>query len=470
MNNNLPVTPNLPTVPRLDDKTLERYLTTLTEGIRNAYGWLSRWPPGNGMNVCNVKDFGAKGNGIQDDLPAINMAIDSLGLSGGIVYFPPGTYLIGSTLYIGNAVPPYGSTRHNVTLCGAGMGMPTQAVLTYRACTTIKWGGAAGGTMIHSGGPVVGNQILDLVLDGNDTAAILYDSFRSFSERLSRVQGRRWKAGFAFKMRANSATIIEGGGAPTENVWEQVELLDPYECVSAPFSNGLSIGEGATGSVSECTWIRCNFMRQNHVDAEALRLHWCDHLAFYHCFMSKPTGAPVTGRAITIDPVGDGSWDPLNIDFFASPLWGGIYLDEAVKTYPRVQPYLSALRFWPYYTVDGQQLPPIGANSTILPTHLVGGVADDGVALGWSYGQRGSVASAASIEPPTRWFRVTGTTAVDTIVDRQNWAASVHDIYLCPTTGFSTTTAGNILEARALTAGRWYHLIFETLVGWQFVD
>ncbi|MBO4528981.1 MAG: glycoside hydrolase family 28 protein, partial [Victivallales bacterium] len=43
----------------------------------------------------NVRDFGAVGDGITKDTAAIQKAIDA----GGIVRFPPGTYLSG-TLYL----------------------------------------------------------------------------------------------------------------------------------------------------------------------------------------------------------------------------------------------------------------------------------------------------------------------------------------------------------------------------------
>ncbi|WDM22651.1 glycosyl hydrolase family 28-related protein [Paenibacillus polymyxa] len=62
--------------------------------------------------ILNVMDFGAKGDGITDDTLSIQTAINYCAqMGGGIVYLPPGTYLISSTLQIKSS---------NVTLCGSG--------------------------------------------------------------------------------------------------------------------------------------------------------------------------------------------------------------------------------------------------------------------------------------------------------------------------------------------------------------
>jgi hypothetical protein len=51
-------------------------------------------PPG---QSCNVRDFGAKGDGVALDTRAINSAIDKCGAAGGgTVYLPPGAYLSGT--------------------------------------------------------------------------------------------------------------------------------------------------------------------------------------------------------------------------------------------------------------------------------------------------------------------------------------------------------------------------------------
>jgi Pectate lyase superfamily protein len=61
----------------------------------------------------SVKDFGATGNGTTDDTTSINSAIAAISnLGGGVVYFPPGTYLCGE-LQI---------TSSSVKLRGAGHG------------------------------------------------------------------------------------------------------------------------------------------------------------------------------------------------------------------------------------------------------------------------------------------------------------------------------------------------------------
>lgn len=56
-----------------------------------------------GGQVYNVKTFGAKGDGLTDEVPAIQSAINAcIAASGGTVFFPPGTYLLNSYTSNGN--------------------------------------------------------------------------------------------------------------------------------------------------------------------------------------------------------------------------------------------------------------------------------------------------------------------------------------------------------------------------------
>jgi polygalacturonase len=54
-----------------------------------------------GGKVTNVKEFGAKGDGIKNDSPAVQAAIQAVADGGGKIYFPTGTYIV-SDLVIKN--------------------------------------------------------------------------------------------------------------------------------------------------------------------------------------------------------------------------------------------------------------------------------------------------------------------------------------------------------------------------------
>ena len=50
-----------------------------------------------GVTVCDVRDYGASGNGKTKDTQAIQKAIEACAQKGaGVVYFPPGSYLTGT--------------------------------------------------------------------------------------------------------------------------------------------------------------------------------------------------------------------------------------------------------------------------------------------------------------------------------------------------------------------------------------
>jgi len=52
----------------------------------------------NNMQVYNVKDYGAKGDGTTDDTTAVNDAIAAFNNTGGILYFPYGNYVLSDSL------------------------------------------------------------------------------------------------------------------------------------------------------------------------------------------------------------------------------------------------------------------------------------------------------------------------------------------------------------------------------------
>lgn len=67
-----------------------------------------------GLEVYNVKAYGAVGDGVTNDAAAINAAITAC--SAGIVYFPPGVYRVNSTIFMKPGVSLWGTSRLVSTL------------------------------------------------------------------------------------------------------------------------------------------------------------------------------------------------------------------------------------------------------------------------------------------------------------------------------------------------------------------
>lgn len=67
----------------------------------------------------NILDYGAVGDGVADDSSAIQAAIDSLSGDGGIIFFPVGTYKIGTSIKL----------RDHITLQGSGFNTPDGTII-----------------------------------------------------------------------------------------------------------------------------------------------------------------------------------------------------------------------------------------------------------------------------------------------------------------------------------------------------
>ncbi len=118
---------------------------------------------GTGPATFNVRDFGAKGDGVTNDQAAIQAAINAaFQAGGGVVEVPGGVYMIG----VGGPSEGDGPIEllSNVTLQGAGMGV-TVLKLMDNVTQNIN------GFVRTPADEVVQNvQLLDLTLDGNRAA------------------------------------------------------------------------------------------------------------------------------------------------------------------------------------------------------------------------------------------------------------------------------------------------------------
>lgn len=96
--------------------------TTTARGVRARFG-----------EVANVRDFGALGDGVTDDTAAIQAAVDGLPAIGGTIYFPPGTYLFTTTVFLPSNTTVKGDGPATImkAIAGANWVLNTVGTSTY---------------------------------------------------------------------------------------------------------------------------------------------------------------------------------------------------------------------------------------------------------------------------------------------------------------------------------------------------
>lgn len=121
--------------------------------------------------VLNVKDFGARGDGITDDTAAIQAALDVVPAAGATVHFPAGTYLVSitagnTTLGIALMLP-----RAKIMLTGAGIDASVIKLASGQPeyLAVIADGTAFGTTDLS------GFTVRDLTFDQNSAGNVLTD-------------------------------------------------------------------------------------------------------------------------------------------------------------------------------------------------------------------------------------------------------------------------------------------------------
>jgi len=318
-----------------------------------------------------IKYYGAVGDGITDDTMAIQRAIDHTGL----VYFPPGEYAISRTLVVSN---------NGVTFqgCGTGWVAYMYGYSGKDVKTSLKWIGEEGGVMLKIGdgtNPNAGCSIRDLLLDGNGLAKNLLVADATYYLRVDNLMGIGWRDGFGIVVTHSKG--VRGSGEKY-HTWTHVTLINPYENGS-----GIDIAPG-WGNINQITFESCNIARSNidNPEVTSLRLGYADHISFFRCTFIPNYPAYLwrsnerfNPYAITVQPVENHRHFPMNISFFGTSIYGGINYNGNWLSNG-----YSSLLFYPFYSADGQKVPPAGyinGKPATLPIMLIGGFTDRGIKI-----------------------------------------------------------------------------------------
>jgi hypothetical protein len=161
--------------------------------------------------AANVKNFGATGNGSTDDTAAVQAAASSLGVTGGMVFFPPGYYNISSTINsvitqgnvkyqgYGNSSILYQNT-HNVDFINIAGGNAEIDDLQFQAAA---YGSTPHYAIVASGSGIIINKVLGT----NISSGINFSGVTLTGSHIT-LQGLKPASGSGMQITNPAATVL----------------------------------------------------------------------------------------------------------------------------------------------------------------------------------------------------------------------------------------------------------------------
>jgi hypothetical protein len=283
-----------------DFLSLQRAITSglsvvIPDGIYMLEGDLTLAPAVDIVDISNVKNYGAKGDGVTDDLVALQKAFDAN--TGQTVILPFGTYLISDTLYIPPATRIKGEGPGDPANIGGDFGktviqLSTAAEGTKRIWTDVGLEATPAGTLVDApisvgvvltGGAIGvedirirGNTNID---DNTNTWDVLLLAAGAFRLDMKNVetQGTARYAGFLLDATWSSTntalqtlhTSTYGRTVPSSGSSNEIHLQDCYffggqwgMIIQGTKRTDTSANVWSPGGVSDLTAIGCRFGNQ----------------------------------------------------------------------------------------------------------------------------------------------------------------------------------------------------------------
>ena len=153
-------------------------------------------------DVISVKDYGAAGDGVTDDLTAINNALSAASSKGQRILFPAGTYAVSGTVVVPS----------KTEIEGVGRGDASSINTVIKALPNFN-----GSTVVQMGtGPAAnfGVQVKNMTIDGSGTVGICLSNF--YSQDLSYGKDLMLTNCGAIALLISSASAQNSG--PFENI------------------------------------------------------------------------------------------------------------------------------------------------------------------------------------------------------------------------------------------------------------
>ena len=239
------------------------------------------------IRVCeptyrNVKWFGAAGSGKKDDTKAIQAAIDSLPQSGGTVVLPGGTYVVTSTVNIGNGNGGESfSTMNGVKLVGQGAGFSA----TGSAVPTTIVAGKAMPCVVRVNGRISDLLLQDICISGNNSAQIGLSITASSGMTIRDVRITQF---------SKTGLELMGGDLPTGN-YNIANRFETLQIVATMNGTTCLLIDGVYDAHND-TWLttlnNCSFDTSATTNSYGAIFRFVDSISFYRCqFGGKGEGS-----------------------------------------------------------------------------------------------------------------------------------------------------------------------------------
>ena len=268
-----------------------------------------------GGQVFNVLAYGADPTGVLNSQPAIAAAIAAAVAAGkGIVYFPPGTYRIDSSIIVGDGTLTTISTYAGIQLIGAG-GTRLSNV-TPASAVKIQWNGAANGIMVDVRGPIGGFKIAGIYLeaDGTNDAGTCIKIKHAQEGIVENVSGWHFtQYGLDIdSWGTHEFNITPGPSEFTYSFGDGGTVKSSSFISTTAGSTGLRLGAG--GTLANWGFYDTTFSLSGSGTA-AVELRHTDHCAFTNVLGTGETG-------IRVKPISGQAAFPMNTHFYGGSFNG----------------------------------------------------------------------------------------------------------------------------------------------------